>query len=183
MRKRSILSVLASGLMAAMLPMGAAAQTEGEINLSYSENTTCDFGQGSPMALPPCEMSEDGTMMTLTFVNPQTRSGAFDGVSVLYGTLMGNLAEGTFEAGGTTFFAGTVEGCGEGTVYFDWAASGVLVEDGSLLWETNTLTSVPGGTLPVTATTDELGTNDAVQNADGSFSMVSPVTYSCDAAE
>ena len=183
MKKRSMLSVLAGGLMAAMLPMGAAAQTEGEINLSYSENMTCDFGQGSPMALPPCEMSEDGTMMTLTFVNPQTRTGAFEGVSVLYGWLTGNFAEATFEAGGTTFFVGEVEGCGEGTVLFDWAASGVLDENGAPIWETNTLTSVPGGTLPVTATTDELGTNDAVQSADGSFSMISPVTYSCDVAE
>ena len=168
--------------MAAVVPIVAAAQTEGEITLTYSENMTCDSGQGSAMALPACEMSEDGTVLDLTFVNPQTRSGAFDGHSVLYGWLEGNLAEGTFEAGGTTFFSGEVEGCGSGTVYFDWAASGVLDESGALIWETNTLTSVPGGTLPVTATTVELGANDAVQNDDGSFTMISPVTYSCDAA-
>ena len=61
--------------MAAVVPIVAAAQTEGEITLTYSENMTCDSGQGSAMALPACEMSEDGTVLDLTFVNPQTRSG------------------------------------------------------------------------------------------------------------
>ena len=182
MRKRSIFTTIAGGLLAAMLPIAAAAQTDGEITLTYSENMTCEYGQGSAQALPPCEMSEDGTVLTLTFVNPQTRSGAFEGHSVLYGWLKGNFAEATFEAGGTTFFSGEVEGCGAGTAFFDWAASGVQDESGALIWETNTLTSVPGGTLALTATTDELGTNDAVANADGSFTMISPVTYSCDLA-
>jgi len=183
MKKRSIFTLLVGGLMAAMLPAAAAAQMEGEIILTYSENTTCEFGQGSAQGLPACEMSEDGTMITLTFVNPQTRTGTLEGHSVLYGELHGNLAEATFEASGITFFAGEVEGCGAGTVYFDWAASGVQDETGGLIWETNTLTAVPGGTLAITATTDELGTNDAVQNADGSFTMTSPITYSCDSAE
>ena len=166
--------------MAAMLPGAAMAQTEGESTVVFGENVTCEFGQGSEAALPACEASEDGTMLTITFLNPQTRSGLFEGISVLDGTLVGNFAEATFEVSGSVFFAGEVEGCGEGTVYFDYAGSGIQDESGALIWETNGLTSVPGGTLPVTATIDELGTNEATPNGDGTSTLISTVTYSCD---
>ena len=183
MRKRSILTIVVGGLLAAMLPMAAAAQTEGEGAVTFGDNITCDFGQGSAVALPPCEASEDGTMLTITFQNPQVRSGPFEGISVLDGKLVGNYADATFEVSGTVFFAGSVEGCGEGTVYFDYAGGGIQDESGALIWETNGLTSVPGGTLPVTATIDEIGTNEAVPNGDGTSTLISTVSYSCDAAE
>jgi hypothetical protein len=181
-KKRTITSLVAGGLLTAMLPGVALGQTEAEGTDTYAENVTCEYGQGSAAALPACEASEDGTILTLTFVNPQTRSGPFDGISVLDGTMVGNFAEATFEVSGSVFFAGEVEGCGEGTVLFDYAGSGIQDETGALIWETNMLTSVPGGTLPVTATIDELGVNEATLNGDGSATLISNVTYSCDAA-
>jgi hypothetical protein len=181
-KKRYITSLVAGGLMAALLPGAAMAQTEAEGTVTFGDNVTCEYGQGSAAALPACEASEDGTIMTLTFLNPQIRTGPFDGISVLDGVLVGNFAEATFEVSGSVFFAGEVEGCGEGTVLFDYAGSGIQDETGALIWETNLLTSAPGGTLPVTATIDELGTNEAVPNGDGSSTLISTVTYSCDAA-
>ena len=52
MKKRTVTGILVGGLMAAVVPIVAAAQTEGEITLTYSENMTFDYGQGSAMALP-----------------------------------------------------------------------------------------------------------------------------------
>ena len=97
MKKRYITSLVAGGLMAAMLPGAALAQTEAEGAVTFGENITCEYGQGSAAVLPACEASEDGTMLTLTFLNPQTRTGPFDGISVLDGTMVGNFAEATFE--------------------------------------------------------------------------------------
>lgn len=182
MKKRYITSLVAGGLMAAMLPGAAMAQTEAEGPVTFGDNVTCEFGQGSAAALPACEANEDGTVLTITFMNPQIRSGPFDGISVLDGAMVANFAEASFEVSGSVFFAGEVEGCGEGTVMFDYAGSGIQDESGALVWDTNMLTSVPGGTLPVTATIDELGTNEATPNGDGSSTLTSVVTYSCDAA-
>jgi hypothetical protein len=182
-KNRYITSLVAGGLMAAMLPGAAMAQTEGEGTLIFGDNVTCDFGQGSELALPACDASEDGTMVTITYSNPQERSGPFDGISVLNGQLDGNFAEATFEVSGTMFFAGEVEGCGVGTVYFDNAGAGIQDESGALIYDTNTFTSMPGGTLPVTAVIDEIGTNEATPNGDGSSTLTYTVTYSCDAAE
>ncbi len=181
-KKRLLTSILASGLLAVMLPGVAAAQTEAAGTVTFSDNVTCEYGQGSEAALPPCEMSEDGSLLTLTFTNPQVRTGTFEGISVLDGELRGNLAEATFEADGTVFFAGEVEGCGSGTVYFDWAGSGIQDETGALVWQTNTLTTAPGGTLAVTATIDESDTNGPVPNGDGSSTLNAAIAYSCDAA-
>ena len=182
MQKRTILSVLVGGLIAAMLPPAAAAQTEADGAVTYAENMTCDFGQGSAMELPACEASEDGSVLSLTFINPQSRSGPFEGISVLDGVLVGNFADATFEVGGTVFFAGAVEGCGEGTVYFDYAGSGTQDESGALIGVPNLLPSIPGGTLPVKATIDEIGVTEAVLNGDGTAPIMSAVSYSCDAA-
>jgi len=181
-KKRLLTSILASGLLAAMLPGVAAAQTEAAGTVTFGDNITCEFGQGSDAALAPCEMAEDGSALTLTFTNPQVRTGAFEGISVLDGELRANLAEATFESDGTVFFAGEVESCGSGTVYFDWAASGIQDETGGLIWDAITLTTVPGGTLAVTATIDETETNVAVPNGDGSSTHDTAVSYSCDAA-
>lgn len=180
MKKRHISSLVAGGLMAALLPGAAMAQMEAEGEVRFGDNVTCEYGQESAAALPACEFNEDGTVMTLTFMNPQDRSGPFEGISVLDGVMVGNFAEGTFEIGGTMFFAGEVEGCGEGTVLFDYAGGGILDETGAPVWETNMLTAVPGGTLPVTGTIDELDTNNAVPNGDGSSTLTYTASYSCD---
>jgi len=181
LKKRLMISLVAGGLLAATMSGVAAAQTEGEGTVTFGDNVTCDFGQGSAATLPACEASEDGTILTLTFMNPQIRTGAFDGISVLDGTMVGNFAEATFEVSGSVFFAGEVEGCGEGTVYFDYAGSGTQDESGALIWETNMLTSAPGGTLPVTATIDEVSATEAAPNGDGTATIPVSITYSCDA--
>jgi hypothetical protein len=181
-KKRFIISLVTAGLMAAVLPGLAAAQTEGEGTLVFGDNNTCEFGQGSALPLPACEFNEDGTIITITFSNPQDRSGPFDGVQVLSGSFVGNTADFTFEVSGTSYFAGEVEGCGPGTVYFDYAGGGTLDENLAPVWETNTYTAVPGGTLPITATIDEVGVNAATPNGDGTSTLTYTATYSCDEA-
>jgi hypothetical protein len=162
-KKRSIIALIAGGLLAAMLPGAAVAQTEAEGTVRFTD--------------------EGGTVMTLTFSNPQTRSGPFDGISVLNGSLVGNFATGTFEVNGTAWFAGEVEGCGPGSVAFDWSGGGTLDENGAPVWETNDYTSVPGGSLPITATIDEVNVDPETVNGDGTKTIAYSTTYSCDAAE
>jgi hypothetical protein len=178
-KKRSIISLVAGGLIAAMLPGVAVAQTEAEGDLIFSGNVTCEFGQGSVKPLPPCEADENG-VVTLTMTNPQDRSGPFDGFQFLEAEVQLDTTDGTFEATGYSYFAGEVEGCGSGTVYFDWEAVGATGDDGLPGFETNRYTSVPGGTLAVTATIDELVTE--TPNGDGTSFIPYTVTYSCDEA-
>jgi len=117
-------------------------------------------------------------MVAITFNNPQVRSGAFDGISVLDGTLMAK-ADDTFEVSSTVLFAGEVEGCGTGMVIFEHSGQGTVGADGAPVWETNTFTTVPGGSLPVTATIDEVGVNEATANEDGTSTLTYRVSYSC----
>ncbi len=179
MKKRYITSLVAGGLMAAMLPGAAMAQMEGGGDLLFSGNTTCEFGQGSPQELPPCEADDSG-VVTLTFTNPQDRSGSFDGFQFLEGSVVLDTTTGTFEATGYSYFAGAVEGCGSGTIYFDWEAVGALNAHGVPEFEVNQYASTPGGTLPVTATVVETPTE--VPNGDGSSTTSYTAEYSCDEA-
>lgn len=178
MKKRHITSLVAGGLMAAMLPGAAMAQTEADVGLTFALNPTCDLGQGSTMA--PCEVDESGSIITVTFSNPQRVSGAFDGIAVLNGTYVGNMGDGTFESSGTAFFAGEVEGCGAGTVHFDYSSSGTIAEDGSNTFDHDTYTIAPGGTLAVTGGYEQTG--EETPNGDGTSNGVYTATYSCDAA-
>ena len=178
--RTALIAAVAGGLMAAMLPGAAAAQTEGEGTVTFGDNVLCEFGQGSALPLPACETNEDGTILTITLSNPQDRSGPFDGIQVLNASIVANFAESTFEVSGSSYFAGEVEGCGPGTVNFDYAAGGTLDENLQPVFETNTYTAVPGGTLPITATIDEVSVNDATPNDDGTSTITYSVTYSCD---
>ena len=177
-KKRYITSLAAGALMAAMLPGAAMAQTEGDVGLTFALNPTCEFGQGSDMA--PCEFDESGPIMTITFSNPQSVSGAFEGIAVLNGTYVGNQGDGTFESSGTAFFAGEVEGCGAGTVNFDYTSSGTINEDGSNSFDHDTYTIVPGGTLAVTGGYEQ--TAEETPNDDGTSNGFYTATYSCEAA-
>ena len=172
-------ALVIGGLMAALLPSAAVAQSEGEGTLAFSNNTTCDLGQGSDRSLPPCEVDENG-ILTMTFTNPQDRSGPFDGFQFLEASGQLDTADGSFEASGYSYFAGEVEGRGTGTVFFDWEAVGATNAEGLPEFEVNRYTSTPGGTLAVTATIDELTTE--TPNGDGSSSLPYTVEWSCDAS-
>ncbi len=111
MKKRFIISLVAGGLMAAMLPGVAAAQTEGEVTTTYTPNVTCEFGQESPLSLPPCEFDEEAGLLTFTMLNPASTTGAFEGVQVLDAGGVQNVADGSFSGSGLVFWSGTVEGC------------------------------------------------------------------------
>jgi len=173
------MAVILGGLMAAMVSTVAAAQTSGESDLVFSSNFTCDLGQGSGRSLPPCVADENG-VVTMAFSNVQDRSGAFDGVQLLEASGQLDTNDGTFEAAGYSFFAGSVEGCGTGTMYFDWEAVGAMNAEGLPTFEINRYTSAPGGTLAVTATLEELVTE--TPNGDGTSSIPYTFEYSCDAA-
>ena len=178
MRKRSILSVVVGGLMAAMLPGAAVAHTEHDVALTYSLNPQCEFGQGSTM--PPCEVDENGPVITIIASNPQSLSGAFDGIAVLNAVWVGDQGAGTFEATGTAFFAGEVDGCGPGTVNFDYTSAGTINADGTNTFDHDTYIIVPGGSLAVTGGYEQTG--EEVPNGDGTATIPYTAEYSCDGA-
>ncbi len=175
MKKRSIVSLVVGGLMAAMLPGAAVAQTEGEVTATFAFNPTCEFGQGSQMQ--SCEIDESESILTITFSNPQSLSGAFDGIAVLNGSYVGNLADGTFETFGSAFFAGEVEGCGPGTVNFDYAGKGTINADNTNTFESDVYTIVPGGSLAITGGYEQTGTD--IDNGDGSATNTYAAIFSC----
>ena len=166
MSKRLAIGLLSAAL-AAMVPAAAAAD-EAEGATTFATNFTCEFGQGSPLELPACEL--DGAGMRLSLLNPARKTGTFDGVQVL---------DGTVALEGLVFFFGTVEGCGTGSVYFEATGEGMPNEVGPSTWTSNTLTAVPGGTLPLTGTLDESGTE--IVNEDGSVTWEYTGTFTCEA--
>ena len=117
--------------------------------------------------------------MHFTVLNPARKTGTFDGVQVLDATVDMNPADGSFTYSGLVLFVGTVEGCGTGTVYFEVEGEGMPNETGASTWTSNTHTIVPGGTLSLTGTLDESGTE--VINDDGTVTWGYAGTYSCDA--
>ena len=178
MKKRLMIGLLSAGLLAAMLPGVVAAQAaEAEGTTTFATNFTCELGQGSPLDLPACEVDE--TAMHFTVLNPARKTGTFDGVQVLDATVDMNPADGSFTYSGLVLFVGTVEGCGTGTVYFEVEGEGMPNETGPSTWTSNTHTAVPGGTLPLTGTLDESGTE--VVNDDGTVTWSYTGTYACDA--
>ena len=178
MKKRLMIGLLTAGLAATMLPGVATAQTrEAEGATTFAANFTCEFGQGSPLMLPACEV--DDTAMHLTVLNPARKTGTFDGVQVLDATVDMDPADGSFADSGLAFFAGTIAGCGSGTVYFAVEGKGMPNDVGASTWTSNTHTVVPGGTMPLTGTLDESGTE--VVNDDGSVTWSYTGTYTCDA--
>jgi hypothetical protein len=176
-KKRFITSLAAGTLMAAMLPGVAAAQTEGEGTTTYIANFTCEFGQGSPLSLPPCEVDEEG-LVTVTMLNQGTTTGALEGMQVLDAVAELNLADGSFSGSGSLYWTGTVEGCGAGTYVAEAEFAGAPGADGITNFSVNNYTIVPGGSLPITGTWD--GTGAEVPNPDGSATQTTTTTYSCD---
>ena len=169
----------------------AVAQTGGAIALDFTLNATCDFGQGSSRSLPPCETHARGTIPAITFSNPQTVSGAFDGIQVLNGTYVASPDGRTFSTSGTALFAGLIKGCGVGTVYFDYAGEGTINTDGSNGFGSDTHTVVPGGTLAVAGSYEQRQGDGGmmnpytrpetdVSNGDGTSNARSSGTISCD---
>jgi hypothetical protein len=177
-KKRYITSLVAGGLMAAMLPGMAAAQMEGEGTTTYASNFTCELGQGSPLSLPPCELDEEAGLLSFTILNPAITTGALEGVQVFDGVGVLDMAEGSFSGSGLLFWSGTVEGCGAGTFYAEGEYAATGGPDGVDTFSVNSYTIVPGGTLPITGTIDGPGTD--VLNADGSRTQAWTATYSCD---
>ena len=177
MKMRRALGLGACGLMAALLPGAATAQGTGELAVTAASNATCEYGQGSARALPPCELDESGAVATMSFVDPQSLSGVFSGIQTLYGTYASNSAEMTFEASGTAFFAGSVEGCGAGTAYLDYQGSGLIGADGSYQLRSESYTVIPGGSLDVTGSYERSGSETA--NGDGTTTTPFSVVTSC----
>ena len=178
MKKRAIIGLVAGGLMAAMLPGMAAAQTEGEGTTTYYGNVTCEFGQESPLGLPPCEFDEEAGLLTFTMLNPGTTTGALEGMQVFDAVGVQNVADGSFSGSGLLFWTGTVEGCGAGTFYAEGEFAGTPDADGVTTFSVNILTIVPGGSLPITGAID--GTGTEVPNPDGSATQTTTTTYTCD---
>jgi hypothetical protein len=181
-RTRSTSAAAAGALLLALVPAAVQAQSAGDGEVVFAESFTCEFGQLNPLELAPCVVAPDGSSLAITFVNPQRRSGPFDGIGVLDAALAADLVNGTFEVTGVGTFYGTLEGCGGGSMYFDYAAAGTLAEDGSLTWQTSVYASV-GGSLPATASIDELAVNEAVDNGDGTQTAAYRASYTCDEAE
>ena len=180
MKKRYITSLVAGGLMAAMLPGAAMAQLEGEGTTTYTLNATCEFGQGSPMSLPPCAFDEEAGLVTITLLNPAITTGAFEGVQVLDAVGVQNLADGSFSGSGLIFWSGTVEGCGAGTFFAETDFAGAPDADGVNNFTVNDFTIVPGGSLPISGTYE--GRGPEVPNGDGSATSQVRYSYSCDEA-
>lgn len=178
MEKRVITSLIAGGLLGAMLPGVAVAQNEGEYSITYNANFTCEFGQGSPLELPPCEFDEGSGVATVTMLNPGATTGVLEGRQVFDGVAELNLADGTFSGRGSMFWSGAVEGCGEGSFFGEGEFAGGPDAGGATNFSVNNYTIVPGGSLPITGTIDATGPE--APNADGSATQTSALTYSCD---
>jgi hypothetical protein len=156
------------------------AQMEGEGTTTYFGNVTCEFGQGSPLSLPPCELDEEAGLLTFTMLNPATTTGVLEGMQVFDAVGVQNVSDGSFTGSGLLFWVGTVEGCGAGTFNAEAEFLGVGDADGVNTFDVNNFTIVPGGSLPITGTWD--GTGTEVPNADGSRTQATTFTYSCDEA-
>ena len=178
MKKRSIIGVLAGGLMAAMLPGAAAAQNDAEGTMTWANNPTCRADQEVAWSLPPCEQDPDTGILTLPFVNPDKMTGTFDGVQVREGVLEFDVGNADFTYSARALFMGTVEGCGSGTVYFEVSGEGGHDADNVATFGSNTFTAVPGGTLPVVGSLDMSGTE--VRNDDGTNTVSYTGSYGCD---
>jgi len=116
--------------------------------------------------------------VTITNNNPAHPTGAFEGVQVLRGTADLDPEAGTLVGSGIAFFSGVVEGCGVGTVYFEYAGTGAMDADGVLVGQTDTYAIAPGGTLPVTGSWEWTGTE--TMNDDGTLTWDYDATYTCD---
>jgi hypothetical protein len=179
LNKRSIIYVLAGGLMAAMLPGAAVAQNDAEGTLTWANNGNCSAGDEVAWSLPPCELDPDAGILTLTFANPDKMTGTFDGVQVREGVLEFDVDNADFTYTARALFMGTVEGCGPGTVYFKVSGEGGHAAAGVDTFGSHTFTTVPGGTLPVVGSLDMSGTE--VRNDDGTDTLSYTGSYSCNA--
>ena len=178
MKKRHITGLLASGLLASMLPGAVSAQGDAEGTMTWAFALTCDAGQGPAWAVPPCEFDEDTGILTVTILSAERMAGTFDGVQSRAGTL--EMAEnGDFSYAADVIFAGTVEGCGSGTVYFEAKGEGNNDPSDIATYTSNTYTVVPGGSLPVEGSVETPGTE--APNDDGTETMSYIGTYTCDA--
>jgi hypothetical protein len=138
----------------------------------------CEFGQGAGLPLPACALDESTGIMTITASNPAHPTGAFEGVQVLRASVALDTATGMTEQVGIAFFSGVVEGCGVGTVYFDYQGTGAFDADGMFVSGSDTHTIVPGGTLPLTGGYEWTGTEN-VENDNGTTTQDCDAAYSC----
>jgi hypothetical protein len=116
-----------------------------------ASNVVCESGQGSPRGLPRCSIDAVGAHITM--LNPAVKTGSFDGVQLLDATVVFS------PRGGLSTYSG--EGSRE--------------NDGTNTFTSNTCTAVPGGTLPLTGTLDEIGTE--VLHDDGTATLDHTGTY------
>ncbi len=138
-------------------------------------NITCDYGQRTVRDLPECHADEEG--LYLTVVSPGQRTGAFDGFQVVEGVAVIDPVDGSFAYSGQMAFAGSVEGCGTGTVFFDVEGEGYTDAGGVTTFTSNSFTVTPGGTLDLAGTIDEAGTE--VPQGDGTVTLEYRASYSC----
>ena len=178
MKKRSMIGMLAGGLMAAMLPGAAVAQNDAEGTMTWADNGTCRASQEVAWSLPSCAQDPDTGIMTIPFVNPEAMAGTFDGAQVKDGVLEFDVNNGDLSYTARVLFMGTVEGCGAGTVYFEVSGEGNNA-DGVSTFASNTYTAVEGGTLPVAGSLDMSGA-ETVHN-DGTHTLSYTGSFSCDA--
>jgi hypothetical protein len=179
MRKRLAISLVAPGLLAAMLPGAVVAQNDAEGTMTWANNGTCSTGGESPWSLPACEQDPDTGILTLPFTNPDKMTGTFDGVQVREGVLEFDVSDADFTYTARALFMGTVEGCGPGTVYFEVNGEGGHDADDVATFSSHTFTAVPRGTLPVVGSLDMSGTE--VRNDDGTQTVSYTGSYSCNA--
>ena len=135
----------------------------------------CDWGQGFPFDLPPCEADE--THATMPFELPFEFTGTFDGSGIITGVQLTNIEERTFTSEGRGVWMGEIEGCGYGTMFFAYDDGAGYFSDDAVHYTAGTAEILPGGTLPLAGSFDLIG--EQTDHPDGTGTVDITGSYYC----
>ena len=129
---------------------GEATTSKAVVNTTYTLNFTCD---PTPGAEPPaaCALDAETGVLTLSTLNPAKNTGSLKGNQLLISDFFLDTNTGRFTTTGYVIANGRVEGCGRGTVVFDYFGSGTLDANNVAIFDVLDMTVNPVGTnVPVT---------------------------------
>ena len=131
-------------MLALAVPASAKVKERAaEGSTTFTLSPTCDPAS-------TCAFDAGTGVLTITLLNPGTKTGTFKGTQLLTADFKLNVFTNDFTYSGTVVFNGRVKACGVGTVVLDVVGSGFLQEDGTANFVVNDQTIIPAGTtLPI----------------------------------
>ncbi|MDH3471794.1 MAG: hypothetical protein OEM94_10810 [Acidimicrobiia bacterium] len=149
MRRVLVLTIVMATMLALAAPVSAKVkERQAEGGTMFTLNPTCDPSLADPATA--CDLDLGTGILTLTLLNPGTKTGTFKGTQLLTADFLLNVFTNEFTYSGTVVFNGRVKACGVGTVVMDVVGEGFLDADGNATFIVNDQTINPAlSTLPI----------------------------------